>query len=254
MNVQTSIFTLTQLEGENKRSKEFWFQYLMMVSQNDFIELNNFNNNQILNPTNDFLSIFYFIRNNKKIRVKTLCDSGAINSNFISLSCADKLESMGFERELIDVPVFTCVVGLESRIKSKFNYLDCSYFNFVTKKYDKITLKNILVIDLRYDLIIGRIDMCTHDLKRIFVKVVVNIDAKLIVCAMENTGRFSEVFKKFIYDIIDKSNPPLNNNSTNSSASSLKDFWTKRFSLCFQKTNAINLLSQAGNLRFPNDI
>jgi hypothetical protein len=49
-----------------------------------------------------------------------------------------------------------------------------------------------------------------------------------------------------------KSNPPLNNNSTNSSASSLKDFWTKRFSLCFQKTNAINLLSQAGNLRFPN--
>jgi hypothetical protein len=63
-------------------------------------------------------------------------------------------------------------------------------------------------------------------------------DAKLIVCAMENTGRFSEVFKKIIYDIIDKSNPPLNNNSTNSSASSLKNFWTKRFSLCFQKTNA----------------
>jgi hypothetical protein len=51
-----------------------------------------------------------------------------------------------------------------------------------------------------------------------------------------------------IYDIIDKSNPPLNNNSTNSSASSLKDFWTKRFSLCFQKTNAINLLSQAGSI------
>jgi hypothetical protein len=50
-------------------------------------------------------------------------------------------------------------------------------------------------------------------------------DAKLIVCAMENTGRFS--------DIIDKSNSPLNNNSTNSSASSLKDFWTKPFSLCF---------------------
>jgi hypothetical protein len=68
-------------------------------------------------------------------------------------------------------------------------------------------------------------------------------DAKLIVCAMENTGRFSEVFKNFIYDTIDKSNPPLNNNSTNSAASCLKTFRTKRFSLCFQKTNAINLLS-----------
>jgi hypothetical protein len=60
-------------------------------------------------------------------------------------------------------------------------------------------------------------------------------NAKLIVCAMENTGRFSEVFKNFIYDTIDKSNPPLNNNYTNSSAS-------------------YNLLSQAGNLRFPNTL
>jgi hypothetical protein len=45
-----------------------------------------------------------------------------------------------------------------------------------------------------------------------------------------------------------------NLNIDNSSASSLKDFWTKRFSLCFQKTNAINLLSQAGNLRFPSTL
>jgi hypothetical protein len=71
---------------------------------------------------------------------------------------------------------------------------------------------------------------------------------------MENTGRFSEVFQKFIFDIIDKCNPPINSNSSNFSASCLKVFWTKRLSICFQKTNAINLLTQAANLRFPNSL
>jgi hypothetical protein len=52
-------------------------------------------------------------------------------------------------------------------------------------------------------------------------------NAKLIVCAKENTGRFSEVFQKIIYDIIDKCNPPINNNSSNFSASCLKVFCLK---------------------------
>jgi hypothetical protein len=57
-----------------------------------------------------------------------------------------------------------------------------------------------------------------------------------------------------INDIIDKNNPALNNSSINYSAACLKNYRSKRFSFCFQKSNAMNLLKQASNRRVPNSL
>ena len=44
------------------------------------------------------------------------------------------------------------------------------------------------------------------------------------------------------------------NKSESKSAAILKEYWCKRFSWCFQKTNAINLLNQASKLRLSHQI
>jgi hypothetical protein len=72
----------------------------------------------------------------------------------------------------------------------------------------------------------------------------------LFELAMSNVKRIRKskedsvmFLRKLIADTTHKSNLPLNNNSISHSASCLKSFLTKRFSLCFQNTNAFNLLS-----------
>ena len=79
-------------------------------------------------------------------------------------------------------------------------------------------------------------------------------DAKLIVCGMENSGRFSKDFKNLINSTIDKNFPSMFNKSESKSAAILKEYWCTRFSWCFQKTNAINLLNQASKLRLSHQI
>ena len=79
-------------------------------------------------------------------------------------------------------------------------------------------------------------------------------DAKLIVCGMENSGRFNKDFKNLINSTIDKNFPSMFNKSESKSAAILKEYWCTRFSWCFQKTNAINLLNQASKLRLSHQI
>ena len=95
--------------------------------------------------------------------------------------------------------------------------------------------------------------MINSKIKKYNEREIIN-NAKLIVCGLENSGRISSEFKKLINDTIDKNNPALNTSSINYSAACLKNYWAKRFSFCFHKTNAMNLLKQASNLRVPSSL
>ena len=115
--------------------------------------------------SNKCLTPIYFNREKNEVKLDALVDTGAIASSFISYSKAVQLEELGFKMDSVNTSVGTGIVGLNTDINFRFNNLDCFCYNSVTKQRLKIKLKNVFVVEsLRYDLIIGRPDICKYNL------------------------------------------------------------------------------------------
>jgi hypothetical protein len=92
-----------------------------------------------------------------------LIDTGALQSNYIQKEIAKLLESKGIKRARSEVIVCSGVCGLCAKT-SEIIYFDLTILNECNDNYFTFPTKAI-VINLKYDLVIGRSDINVFNIK-----------------------------------------------------------------------------------------
>jgi len=123
------IRTYHRLNGDKS---DFIKYYAKSTKGNNNIHSKLFNLNDV-NP-NSFLSIFSFrnLKDGSMIQCNTLIDSGAVESNFMSIEASEVLQKAGYKMKSFYTKVDMGVKGLTQNIIGKFKNLEISFYNFVT--------------------------------------------------------------------------------------------------------------------------
>ena len=97
-------------------------------------------------------------------QAQVLVDTGALHSNFISLAMSKKLHHQGYQISDCDKTVGMGVVGMTDKIIGYIDSIDCIIFNNLTNKNEFINFSKSYITNIKYDFIIGRPDICKHNL------------------------------------------------------------------------------------------